>query len=99
MNCTSVNIYHKNKAHTRVEYSPGRWEESSQEILKSHRKFWWTITHLTSYANVTRISFLSKEDIQVYQMNVLLIVDNFILTNKLPVTRKEYLSQEVDKIF
>lgn len=50
-------------------------------------------------ANVTRISFLSKEDIQVYQMNVLLIVDNFILTNKLPVTRKEYLSQEVDKIF
>ena len=50
-------------------------------------------------ANVTRISFLSKEDIQVYQMNVLLIVDNFILTNKLPVTRKEYLSQEVDEIF
>ena len=27
-------------------------------------------------ANVTRISFLSKEDIQVYQMNILLIVDN-----------------------
>ena len=50
-------------------------------------------------ANVTRISFISKEDIQVYQMNVLLIVDNFILTNKLPVTRKEYLSQEGDKIF
>ena len=50
-------------------------------------------------ANVTRISFLSKEDIHVYQMNVLLIVDNFILTNKLPVTRKEYLSQEVDEIF
>ena len=50
-------------------------------------------------ANVTRISFLSKKDIQVYQINVLLIVDNFILTNKLPVTRKEYLSQEVDKIF
>ena len=45
-------------------------------------------------ANVTRISFLSKEDIQVYQMNVLLIVDNFMLTNKLPVTKKEYIHTE-----
>ena len=30
---------------TRVGYSPGRWEESSQEILKTHRKFRWKITH------------------------------------------------------
>jgi hypothetical protein len=61
-----------------VGYFPGRQEESSQEILKSHKKCWWIIMHFVAFLKavthisffshrnevyVTRISFLSKVDI------------------------------------
>ena len=50
----------------RVGYSGGRQEKSSQEILTSHRKFWWKFTHFVAFlkevqVHVTRkISYQSK---------------------------------------
>jgi hypothetical protein len=43
----------------RVGYSPGRWEKSSQEILKSHRKCYGKITHFLTFSkNQLQINIL-----------------------------------------
>ena len=50
---------------TREGYSPGRQEESSQEILKSHRKFWWKITHFVSFLKTATYQYLLHTGMQL----------------------------------
>ena len=68
----------------RVVYSPRRWEESSQEVLKSHRIFLWEITHFVMFfkRSYTQTIF----SLQMTEFNNIRIINiskkNIVLPNR-----------------